>query len=195
MLRNALLILVVLLAGYFFLSRSEPRHPDGVLINSTPRQVSTSPDKRFEHAGYTLQALADFELEARVLGRETYRIDRESDLAKYDLALGWQRMSDNRVLEQIDITQSGRWYRWKTDHYPIPRREIERTSANMHMVPANDWIERQIGKLGPGDLVRIRGYLIKAEAPDGWHWKSSLTREDTGNGACELVYVESFELL
>lgn len=195
MIRSVLLILVLILAGYFFLSGSGREQPDGVLITNAPRQTPISLQKRFEHAGYTLEALADFELEARVLGRETYRVDRESDLAKYDLALGWQRMSDNRVLEKIDISQSGRWYHWKTEQFPIPRREIERSSANMHMVPANDWIEKQIGKLGPGDLVRISGYLVKAEGPDGWHWKSSLTRDDTGNGACELVYVESFELL
>ncbi len=195
MLRSFLLILILILAGYFFLSDSYREQPDGVLVSSAPRQSPVVTPTSFEHEGYTLEALADFELEARVLGRETYWHGRESDLSKYDLALGWQRMSDNRVLEKIDITQSGRWYHWRTEQFPIPRREIERSSANMHMVPANDWIEKQIGKLNPGDLVRITGYLIKAESPDGWHWKSSLTRDDTGNGACELVYVESFELL
>jgi hypothetical protein len=30
----------------------------------------------------------------------------------------------------------------------------------------------------------------KSRAPDGWRWRSSLTREDTGAGACELVWVE-----
>jgi len=30
--------------------------------------------------------------------------------------------------------------------------------------------------------------------PDGFAWRSSLTREDTGAGACELVYVESAAL-
>ncbi|TCK03145.1 hypothetical protein [Marinobacterium mangrovicola] len=195
MIRSFLLLILLLIAAYFFFPNFGEKQPDGVLIDTAPRQLPVSLDKRFQHKGYTLEALAGFELEARVLGLESYRLDRESDLAKYDLALGWQRMSDNRVLEKIDITQSGRWYRWKTEQFPIPRREIERSSANMHMVPANDWIEKQIGKLGPGDLVRIRGYLIKAESADGWHWKSSLTREDTGNGACELVYVESFERL
>ena len=30
----------------------------------------------------------------------------------------------------------------------------------------------------------------RMRAPDGWRWRSSLTREDTGAGACELVWVE-----
>ncbi|WP_432696475.1 hypothetical protein ACQUQP_18320 [Marinobacterium sp. YM272] len=194
MIRPILLIIALVLAAFYFFKDQGRDQPAGILVSSAPLQFDT-PAKRFEHEGYSIQPLARFELDARVLGREGYWMDRESDLAKYDLALGWQRMSDTQVLDQIDISQSGRWYHWRTDRFPIPRREIERSSANMHMIPANEWIEKQIGKLGPGDLVRIRGYLVKAESPDGWLWKSSMTREDTGQGACELVYVESFELL
>ncbi len=29
----------------------------------------------------------------------------------------------------------------------------------------------------------------------GWRWKSSLTRKDTGNGACELVWVKQMKVL
>lgn len=194
MIRSIILIIALLLAGYYFFGDGGRNQPEGVLIEAAPVQRDTA-SQRFEHAGYSIETLASFDIEARVLGREEYWLDRESDLAKYDLALGWQRMSDTRVLDDIDISQSGRWYRWRTERFPIPRREIERSSANMHMIPANDWIEKQIGQLGPGDLIRIRGYLVKAESEDGWHWQSSLTRDDTGQGACELVYVESFELL
>jgi hypothetical protein len=35
---------------------------------------------------------------------------------------------------------------------------------------------------------------MEARAPDGWRWRSSLTREDVGNGACELVWVERIEV-
>ena len=41
------------------------------------------------------------------------------------------------------------------------------------------------------DLVYSKGSLIEIQASDGWRWKSSLSREDTGNGACELMKVES----
>jgi hypothetical protein len=39
--------------------------------------------------------------------------------------------------------------------------------------------------------VIVRGYLVEARGADGWRWRSSLTREDTGAGACELIWVES----
>ena len=41
-----------------------------------------------------------------------------------------------------------------------------------------------------GSIVELRGFLIEAQADDGWRWRSSLTRDDTGARACELVYVE-----
>ena len=83
-----------------------------------------------------------------------------------------------------------RFYHWHTDDFPIPRREIEVNSANMHMVPASADVERVLNSVKPGQHITFSGYLIEARGPDGWRWKSSLTREDTGAGACELVWVE-----
>ena len=98
------------------------------------------------------------------------------------------------MLARIDISQSGRFYFWRTDDFPIPREEIETHSANMHMVPADKLIERQLEQVRPGQVVTISGQLIEAQASDGWRWRSSLTREDTGNGACELVLVKSLSV-
>jgi len=42
-----------------------------------------------------------------------------------------------------------------------------------------------------GQVVHLTGQLIEARANDGWRWRSSLTRDDTGAGACELFRVES----
>ena len=102
-----------------------------------------------------------------------------------------------RDLDRLDIDQSSRfyWYRWGPEGPPIPQSEIIRSSSNMHLIPANDAVESRIESARRGHIVRLRGKLVRATAPDGWRWNSSLTREDTGNGACELVLVESFEIV
>jgi hypothetical protein len=140
--------------------------------------------------GATLEPLAGFSVEARVLGREDYRMGREADFSPTDLALGWGRMTEDAVLAQLDISQGGRWYqyRWARDP-PIPVDEIVRSSANMHMVPADEAVEAALGDVEAGDRVRIDGWLVQVNTPDGWRWRSSLTREDSGGGACEVVYV------
>lgn len=67
--------------------------------------------------------------------------------------------------------------------------EIVRSSANMHLIPADAAVAQALRGVRAGQNVRIDGWLVQADAPDGWRWRSSLTREDSGGGACELVYV------
>jgi hypothetical protein len=159
-----------------------------------PEQRAATSSHALTLNGYQIVPLADFSIEARVLSTKHYNLGREADLAPVDLALGWGRMSDETVLARIDVSQSGRFYFWRTDDFPIPREEIETHSANMHMVPADKLIERQLEQVRPGQVVSIRGQLIEAQASDGWRWRSSLTRQDTGNGACELVLVKSLSV-
>lgn len=138
----------------------------------------------------TLAPLAGFSVEARVLGREDYRLGRESAFSPTDLALGWGRMADDAVLAQLTIRQGGRWYRYRwQEQPPIPVAEIIRSSANMHMVPADGTVAAALDRIEAGQRVRIDGWLVRIDGADGrWHWRSSLSREDSGDGACELVY-------
>ena len=105
-------------------------------------------------------------------------------------------MSDSAVLKQIDISQSARWYRTKYDlPPPISEQQIIFNSSNMHMIPARKGIERKLKKLREGDIVSISGYLVDVDHDSGWYWHSSMSRLDTGDGACELVYVESLSVV
>jgi len=49
----------------------------------------------------------------------------------------------------------------------------------------------QLERVRVGDVVSLDGMLVEADKANGWRWRSSLTRDDTGDGACELVYVQS----
>ena len=189
----ALIALISWGAYHHWQQRPVMRGP-GIVASTLPQQQAISDARAFDFKGYHVQPLADFNLEARVLSTEHYRLGREADLSPVDLALGWGRMSDDAVLSRIVISQSNRFYFWRTDDFPIPRREIETHSANMHMVPADKLVERQLEAIRPGQVVTIAGQLIEARADDGWHWRSSLTRDDTGNGACELVLVKSLSV-
>ncbi len=64
----------------------------------------------------------------------------------------------------------------------------------MHMIPADENVRRALLAVGTGDRVRVHGLLVDARRADGFYWNSSLTREDTGPGACELVYVEELQI-
>ena len=175
--------------AYQHFSNQPVTHGIGAVANNQPINNAVN-QAGFSVKGYSITPLETFDIVARVLSTEHYSFGREADLSPVDLALGWGKMSDEAILKDIKITQSNRFYFWHVDAFPIPRREIETQSANMHMIPADDAIARTLKSVKTGQVVKIKGYLVRADASDGWHWKSSLTREDTGNGACEVVFVK-----
>jgi hypothetical protein len=189
-----LLVLILAYAAWNAWQSRPVTHAPGVLAAAAPEQNElAAPLPAFERAGYRVTPLQSFALEARVLAAERYRFGREADLSPVDLALGGGAMSDSAVLADFDISQSGRFYYWHVQQFPIPRSEIETHSANMHMIAATPDVERALKSVRPGQIVKLAGYLVEARAADGWTWRSSLSREDTGAGACELVWVTDFD--
>lgn len=66
--------------------------------------------------------------------------------------------------------------------------------TNNHLIAANEYVEKLLKSINKDEYVEISGYLVKAEWKDGiyrYALESSTTREDTGNGACEVIYVEN----
>ncbi len=176
------LLAAALAGGYWWLSPSYGNREPG-------------PSGDYQFAGYQINSLAPFKITGRVLATETYRFDREAELAPLDVALGWGAMADPARIGQLQISQRNRWYYWKTAQLPLPRRELESSMANIHIVPANQAIESQVLALEPGTLVELQGELIEAVGDDGWRWRSSLTRTDTGDGSCELLLLRSLRIL
>jgi len=195
MLRNTLIVGLCLWGAASWWANRPVSHAPGLLVTEPPIQVDLAGTGWFDHDDYQITPLARFELDARVLGREDYRFDPGADLSPVDLALGWGPMSDSSVLDRIEISQSGRFYFWRTTEFPIPRQEIETHSANMHLVPANQGVKETLDDVREGQVLSLRGYLIRAGRDDGWEWRSSLTRDDIGAGACELVWVEELSIL
>ena len=185
----ALLLLVILVWRDW--NRREIMHPAGVLVPERPRQLDVAGPARFDFKGYELTRRAIFELRARVLSREDYRWGSEADLSPMDLALGWGVMSDQAVLDQIDISQRSRWYFTRYDlPAPVPDQAIIVGSSNMHMVPANELVLDKLRDIRHGDIIWAKGFLVDVDHENGFRWRTSLSRNDTGNGSCELFYIE-----
>lgn len=191
----ALAALAVLLFALIWRQHAPLRPGPGVLAPETPEQVDLDHGAQLQRGDITLTTRAHLTLTARVLSRKSYSWDEESKLAPVDLALGWGRMSDSDVLADIDISQSNHFFYWRTKKFPIPRREIETSSANMHMIPADSKVKRQLEAVHAGQVIHLEGFLVNARRPDGWYWNTSMTRGDTGAGACELVYVENIDVV
>ena len=188
---SALLAIALAFFVYFYLHRPIS-YPAGVLVESEPHQVAVSGvQELIEHGDYHLKPLARFSIDARILHRKVYGYDRSAKLVPVDLALGWGPMSDQAVLDQLKISQSMRfyWYEYQSSP-PIPKEQIISHSTNLHVIPATSAIASFCKSLRQGELVHLEGELVEATGPEIGTWRSSLSRTDTGNGACELMLVE-----
>jgi hypothetical protein len=174
-----------------------PIHPaDGPTAPAEPLQTEMDAVQTVVHGRWRLTARAHYEITARILSREDYRFDLLSDLVPEDLALGWGPMSDNRVLDAFEITQSSRFYSWRpVKELPIPRKDVIEHSANTHVIPADPDVRFQLSRLRVGQVVHLTGFLVDAARNDGVSVHTSLTRSDSGAGACEVMLVERVEAL
>jgi hypothetical protein len=189
----AMLLLAGGLGAYWF-SRRPVTHPPGVLVAQEPAQSTPPLERGMSIEGWQVQPLADYDITARLLSKERYRSDASAAIAPWDFALGWGCMSDTRVLEKLKISQSGRWFHWNYQgEPPVEPAEIALHSANVHMIPANQLARKHLDSVREGEVVRLTGALVTATPPggSGRPWTSSLTRDDDGNGACEVMLVRS----
>lgn len=190
-LKSWLVVLLVLISlGYFTHNKLvQKRLASYGPVAEQPVQENTDAPA-MQREGYVIEPVARYEIRAKVLSIERYRMRREADLSPVDFVLGWGPMSDNAVTKQLNITQGDRWHQYSwSDAPPIDPAIIVRTSANTHLVPADDNIKARLLKVRSGEIVNLKGYLINVKNPDGWAWHSSLTREDSGAGSCELMWV------
>jgi hypothetical protein len=74
-----------------------------------------------------------------------------------------------------------------------------RQLSNNHLLPADDEIYAIIRKAKVGDQIYLEGYLSSYSITENGQKTvsrgTSTTRLDTGNGACETIYVTDFEIL
>ena len=189
-------IALVAIAWFVYTRINAPiSYPPGVLIAAEPQQTATTPeDSSFDEGQFHFQPLAHFALDARVLHQKIYRYDRRAALVPVDLAVGWGPMSDQAVLDQLEISQSARffWYQYQRQP-PIPSEEIVSHATNLHLIPSNKAVAAQCKSVRTGELIHLSGLLVEATGPEIGTWRSSLSRTDSGNGACELVWVEELE--
>jgi hypothetical protein len=194
------LFICALAAAYGFVNwrLERPMHQaPGILAKAEPVQSPIDRVVPLEKNGFAIKPIARYEITARVLSKESYRWDAGAKLVPVDLTMGWGPMSDTAVLSKIEITQGSRWYSSyipNVSEFPISMDAINRHTANMHLIAADAAIAKQIRSIRPGKVVNMRGYLVEVSGKDGFTWRSSLNRDDTGSGACELMWVESFSV-
>lgn len=66
--------------------------------------------------------------------------------------------------------------------------------SNNHLLSDSDEVRERVRDISVGDQIRVKGVLASYTSPVGKRGTST-TRTDTGDGACETLYIESFEIV
>ena len=195
--RTVLLIVLTAAGLYNGWQRFELRavhQADGVLAPDDPVQGEAPEVAPVRSGKWLLTARASYDITARVLSREDYRFDAMADLVPEDLALGWGPMSDSAVIRHFDIEQAARFYTWRPrGALPLPRDAVIAHSANTHVIPADARVRAQLARVRVGQIVHLTGWLVDGRRDDGASIRTSLTRLDSGAGACEVFLVNSVQ--
>jgi hypothetical protein len=166
---------------------------EGVVAPEPPEQRNGQ-EAPFQHGEVFISPKARFSLRARVLGAQGYDGEADGELVPVDLALGWGALSEASVALGLKVSQGNRYYSWFAPaDFPLGQRDVVRSSANMHIIPADAAVESALRRVRRGDVVELSGMLVDVSGGE-LPWHSSLTREDDGSYACEVVYTEALRI-
>lgn len=170
--------------------------------NEDPIQITTKKKPFSLERGrykFTIKPLAAYEIHAQVKSRRTYDTDWTSLLSSIDLALAWGGLVSKIADKHIKYSQKKRWYYYNYDGgSPYYKPYIRSHSSNHHILHANANVEKAVHSLKVKDKVRLKGYLVRVDGKSRFNervwWKSSMTREDEGDGACEVLWVKEVQI-
>jgi hypothetical protein len=191
--------LILLRAGFLFITAPDSRKivADTIDPSVEPLQIPledfTPIEIAFEDGSATLIPQAKYTIAAKLCGRKRYRRPWQSLVAPYDLCLSWGRLATEELSGKVKFSQDMRWYQFLVKPgTSFDPKYVSAHSANTHLIYADKNLEKAAARLSKGDIVELTGYLInlkgKYKGYEVW-WNSSMTREDTGNGACEVLYL------
>lgn len=184
LLKKLVLALCIALGGVSAYSSASVKSSDFNIANGLP---PASADQK-------ISVLEPFEGEFRILGSKEYTDDPQAQFSPIDYAVTRGIFTEPEIARQISINQYDRYLNWKMAKPPIHPRLATQLVSNMHIIPANPQIAKEIKKVQRGDLVRLEGELVQINAKD-LVWKSALDWNGIGDGACKLIRVESIEWL
>ncbi|MBO5610514.1 MAG: hypothetical protein J5929_09150 [Eubacterium sp.] len=202
------ILLLIIAVGYWIMSKGVfggvVRGVKGV-PDPIQKEAKGSTKKKIGGYDMDIQYLYSYDIEALVVHDEDYDDGSLSGtIAPKDVALAWGPVAEYNDRIDFNWEQSNRWYYWHVNDVgvlgPVGGEDgVSTHSANTHLIPADSRVKDDVMKIKQGDHIKLTGYLVNVDGskPDGqtFYWYSSTTRDDTGDGACEVMYVESVRWL
>jgi hypothetical protein len=172
-------------------------------IAQEPQQTPTELSPFSVHQGdveYRIEPLFAYRLNGLVVSRRQHDGDRMlhrlwgDHLNVADICVVWGTNAAAVDLDAFDFS-SGEftcYYRTRDD---VAWRAFRQDQiSNNHLLSDDVAIRDAIARVEVGDQIAFSGYLARYSNAQGFNRGTSTARTDTGNGACETVFVKSFAI-
>lgn len=200
------IISIAVLAVSFFM---KDRLPDSSeILDETrvaPLQSETTAGQFVARAGgtaYLVNPRFDYELTGMVVSFHNsfaYNDYAHKEWGDYlnimDMCVLWGSNLDGNLYKKFKFTNMNWTCFYKTGDDTAWHEFKQNEISNNHLLVEDQAITKLARTIGVGDQIDIKGYLVDYSAANGFNRKTSVTREDTGQGACEVVYLTDLKFL
>ncbi len=152
---------------------------------------------------YQLVSYFDYELEGVVVSLhdsdvfwDIYHIRDWQDFINIrDLCVVWGKNVASDVFRAMRYHNTT-WTCWVSTQDPeAAGRFAWDQLSNNHLLSHRRLIQRAIRSAEVGDQIYLRGQLVTYSNDRGFQRGTSIRRDDTGDGACETIHVEDFQII
>ncbi|MCP4766375.1 MAG: hypothetical protein GY875_08890 [Gammaproteobacteria bacterium] len=153
---------------------------------------------------YVITPLYDYELDGVIVSLHdsddfldiTHHRRWQDYINLRDLCVIWGDNVRSGVYHEMEFT-NGTWTCWFSwPNSEVASRFDDTQLSNNHLLIDDDAIKQALMQAEAGDHIRLKGMLVEYSNPgNGFQRGTSVTRTDTGNGACETIYVNAFEVI
>jgi hypothetical protein len=153
---------------------------------------------------YLIEPRFDYELNGMIVSYhdadallDIWHHDKWKDFINLrDVCVVWGSNVQNGVYRDMDFSNDS-WTCWAYWPDSATGQRFNKTElSNNHLLVDNLVVKQVLMSAEPGDQVRLKGMLASYRNPTNQFFRGTSTvRTDTGNGACETIYVTEFEIL
>jgi len=182
---------------------SLPQHSD-ILKSSYQDPLQSKTRKRpfsFFYRGetYDIQPVAKYELWGLVVTKNNINswadiMHTDASVDIKDICVIWGENVANSDYKKVKFS-SGDF----TCYFQYPHMTVfnHNKISNNHLLSDDAVVRHAIRQVKIGDQVHVKGMLVNYSPRSNPEWRrvSSTVRTDTGNGACEVLFVNQFDIL
>ena len=146
-----------------------------------------------ENQKHNIKPLFDYHISGMVVscGFSEHQAEYRNDkLNLMDAGIIWGNNLNPAIYKKVEFRNNGVWLHAKAKDKEVWERLDQGRLSNNHLLCNDPQLKKQIKAIKRGDVVSIKGCLVSYSGRG-----SSVSRSDSGDGACENIWVDEFEIL